>query len=698
MKKKQSKDSGLNISKASLRTEAEIIIQKNAALTGRMLKTMSFEQIEQMFNELHMYQVELEMQNKELQSSLKMQKQIFYASRDALMTLEAPSWRFTEVNETALRLFGVSSVSEFALLGPWNISPEFQPDGRRSDKKAQEMIAIAMSEGSSFFEWEHQRLNGEIFVADVLLTKIEIDGKIPFLRATVLDNSERKEMQKNLTQSETRFRNLVESSPDWVWEVDTDGRFTYSSSRIHDILGYYPEEIIGRTPFELMPSEEAERVAVIFADKVTEKKPFFNLENINLHKNGNRIVLETSGVPILGKEGLFLGYQGIDRDITQRHKNLEHIQKLTNMYGTLSKCNHAITHTNNSLELFKEICKYSVQIGKMSMAWIGLIDVQTAQVFSVASYGDEKHYLEGIKISTLENTPSGKGPTGTAIREDRPFWCNDFINDPATLLWHERGKTAGWRASAALPIHQNGVVIGAFMLYSATLNVFGPMMQKLIIEMTNDLSYAMDSFNRIAKREEAEIKLHNSLLGLIKAMAYTVEIRDAYTAGHQKRVAALSIAIGKKIGISEDRIMGLELAAKIHDIGKIQVPAEILSKPSRLSEIEFALIKVHPEIGYDILKEIEFPWPIATIIRQHHEKLDGSGYPHGLKGEEILLEARIITVADIVEAIANHRPYRPALGIDFALEVITKERGTKLDADVVDACVVLFNEKEFYFL
>ena len=214
----------------------------------------------------------------------------------------------------------------------------------------------------------------------------------------------------------------------------------------------------------------------------------------------------------------------------------------------------------------------------------------------------------------------------------------------------------------------------------------------------NDVWCAVAILRDISKRKEIEKKLHKSLLGTISAMSLMVEARDPYTAGHQKRVAALCVAIAKKMGMKIDQIEGLELAAKIHDIGKIKIPVEILIKPSALSELEFMLIKMHPESGYDMIKDIEFPWLIADMIRQHHEKLDGSGYPHGLKGNEILLEARIITVADIVEAISNHRPYRAALGVDVAMEIITQERGIKLDPDVVDACVSLFKHGEFCFL
>ncbi|MFA6144583.1 MAG: HD domain-containing phosphohydrolase [Sulfuricurvum sp.] len=205
-------------------------------------------------------------------------------------------------------------------------------------------------------------------------------------------------------------------------------------------------------------------------------------------------------------------------------------------------------------------------------------------------------------------------------------------------------------------------------------------------------------FYDITKGKETEDKLHKSLLGTITAMSLMVEARDPYTAGHQKRVAALSVAIAKKMGMKTDQIEGLELAAKIHDIGKIKIPVEILIKPSALSELEFMLIQLHPETGYEMLGDIEFPWRIADMIRQHHEKLDGSGYPRGLKGDEILIEARVLTVADIVEAVSNHRPYRAALGVEVAMEIITQERGTKLDSDVVDACISLFKENEFCFV
>lgn len=214
------------------------------------------------------------------------------------------------------------------------------------------------------------------------------------------------------------------------------------------------------------------------------------------------------------------------------------------------------------------------------------------------------------------------------------------------------------------------------------------------------LLVVIDISDRIKASREVQNSMERwrkAVEGIIQSMTLTLEMRDPYTAGHQQRVASLVSAIAEEMGFSEERIEGARMAAMIHDIGKISIPAEILSKPGAITDIEMNMIKTHPRIGYEILQGIEFPWPIAQMVLQHHERIDGSGYPLGISGEDILIEAKIIGVADVVEAMASHRPYRPALGIDKAIMEIEKNRGILYDPKVVDTCLTIFKEKKFAF-
>jgi len=214
------------------------------------------------------------------------------------------------------------------------------------------------------------------------------------------------------------------------------------------------------------------------------------------------------------------------------------------------------------------------------------------------------------------------------------------------------------------------------------------------------LAIARDISERKRAHEEAKRSTETLLRAMehaIQAMAIIVEMRDPYTAGHQQRVTQLACAIARQMGLPEEQISGLRLAGLIHDIGKVRVPAEILTNPDGLSEPEFMMIKAHPLLGYEILKGIDFPWPVAQIVLQHHERMNGSGYPSGLSGGDIIVEARILAVADVVEAMASHRPYRAALGINKALREISQNKGVLYDSKAVNACLKLFKDRRFKF-
>jgi len=223
-------------------------------------------------------------------------------------------------------------------------------------------------------------------------------------------------------------------------------------------------------------------------------------------------------------------------------------------------------------------------------------------------------------------------------------------------------------------------------------------LEEMVAQRTAALTAEVD------ERKKAQAELQQSLGRLQKTMEGTIytislmsESRDPYTAGHERRVSQLSCAIARELGLPKDQIEGIRVAGLLHDIGKISVPIEILSKPGKIRDFEFNIIKIHAKEGFDILKKIDFPWPVAQTVLQHHERMDGSGYPQGLSGSETILEARILAVADVVEAMSSHRPYRPALGIEKALSEITQNRGVRYDPQVVDACLPLLKEKGFVF-
>jgi len=244
----------------------------------------------------------------------------------------------------------------------------------------------------------------------------------------------------------------------------------------------------------------------------------------------------------------------------------------------------------------------------------------------------------------------------------------------------------------ALEIGVYGYIVKPFKPSEVIINVSSAFRRQML--EVESRTYRENLEQTVADRTA---KLQEVLDGVIHVVAQIVESRDPYTSGHQQRVAEIACAIAEKMGFSQDQVKGIRMAGIIHDLGKISVPAEILSKPGRLNDMEFGLIKAHPRTGYDILKGIEFPWPIAEMVYQHHERMDGSGYPRGLKGKEILPEAQILGVADVVEAMASHRPYRAALGTDAALDEISRNRGILYDSQVVDAFLKIPWDGEFKF-
>jgi putative nucleotidyltransferase with HDIG domain len=385
-------------------------------------------------------------------------------------------------------------------------------------------------------------------------------------------------------------------------------------------------------------------------------------------------------------------------DVTERKLAEAALARVNRALRTLSAGNTALVHATDEQELTEQMCRILVEIGGYRLALVGYAEPDERRpVRTIAHCVQGNGYVERETVSWADDA-AGQGPSGTAIRTARPQIVQDAMTDPAYAPWRDHAIRLGYAAVACFPLlDAEQSVFGVLCIYAAERGSFTQEESDLLAEFAGDLAFGIGSIRVQLAHANSAALLTRSMEGTIQAMAATVESRDAYTAGHQRRVAELVLAMAGEMHLAENDIHAVHLAAIVHDLGKIQVPAEILSKPGKLLPLEFELIKYHPTSGYNILKDVDFPWPIAEIVYQHHERLDGSGYPRGLKGDEILLAAKILAVADTVEAMSSHRPYRAALGIDSALAEIERGRGSVYDAAAVDTCLKLFREKRFAF-
>lgn len=380
----------------------------------------------------------------------------------------------------------------------------------------------------------------------------------------------------------------------------------------------------------------------------------------------------------------------------------EELNRVNRALRVLSAGNRSLLFARTEQELLERICHDIVEEGGYLAAWIGFSGpegdkyLRTGAAYSKSE--DETHRIDWNKAG------NGLEPVLHAVRDDRVLVINDTASEK---VHHHLGAQAakfGYRSVVILPLHLEGKPFGVLILCACEANEFGSVQVNYLKETALDTSFGIEMLrtkgerNRLALLgENYEQSLRDSLEDALRAISLTIEMRDPYTAGHQRRVADLAYALAKELGIDSDLAHGIYLAAIVHDIGKINVPAEILVRPGKLTDMEYAIVKNHVVSSFEILKGIKFPWPVAAMVHQHHERIDGSGYPLGLQDGEIEFGSRILAVADVVEAMSSHRPYRPGLGIDVALAEIEKGRSTHYDAAVVDACLKLFRENRFQF-
>ncbi len=951
-------------------------------------------------------------------------------------------------------------------------------DGKLADfSRENDRNAVAAGKPSINEEWLTFAGNGYHGLFETIKTPMkDANGKLIGVLGISRDITKRKLAEESLL----KLSQAVEQSPNSIVITDLDANIEFANAAFASESGYSPDEAIGKNP-KLLHSGKTPKSTYDDLWAHLKRGETWKGEFINRRKDGSEYVESAIISPVFQPDGRMTHFLAVKENITERKAAEAKIRRLTQLYATLSQCNQAIVRSTSAEELFAQICHDAVRYGGMKMTWIGMVDKDGKQVRPIAAYGDITALLDGIHISVDGNEAAGRGPVGIAIRENRPYWCQDYEQDSNLDPWRDRGMQFGVKSLAALPLRLNGTPVGNINFYSATVNAFDEEACRLLTEMATDISFALDNFYREAERNKAEallkkseamlrevgkiamvggwefnprtgegtwtqevalihdldpeahtsrdiglefyqgesrqkieaaiaaaiadgtpydlelelvtakgnhkwvrsialvekegeeiirlkgtfqditklklaqqeLKFKNTILltqqettldailvvdgkgyiisynqqfvdlwpaaanlvgkgddapvlqsvvdqcadpkafldrvkylyehheekssdeillkngrvldrysapitgadghyygriwyfrdvtesrkavqeladseqrfrGLVEqslagiyiiqdgklvytnpraaeivghgsvddligkdfmqfiadadrdkvaenmrkllnkevpkvALEFCVihteghaitvganasyasyhgqpavigliqdisekkrdeerilkyvdqlkstfmstvqlatslsEMRDPYTAGHERRVSEIAVAIATELGMDEQHIEGIKVAGYLHDIGKISIPSEILVKPGRLNATEYALVQGHAQASYEVLKHVEFPWPVATIALQHHERMDGSGYPNGLKGDEMLLESRIMAIADVVEAMASHRPYRPGLGIDKALAELERGRGTVYDADVVDTCLRLFRIQGF---
>lgn len=371
------------------------------------------------------------------------------------------------------------------------------------------------------------------------------------------------------------------------------------------------------------------------------------------------------------------GYYGVIMDVTSLKDAQIQTDRNNKMLKVLLECSRLFVHAKDDGHLLRYVCK-ALAKNEQGFAWVGK-RVDGRQGYETTSYEGPSEAKAaviacGVKLSISRTT----------------------------ILKPEVVGVEGVNCAFAIPINMGGNTEYLLLVGGCTSEEANEVERRHFEQLGDELGFAIEAIrNRkalarsLAEAEKQTEQVQNLMEAVVRSLAATLELRDPYTSGHQDNVSQLAVAIARSMGLAESTVAGIRVAALVHDIGKIQVPIDILSKPTKLTDIEYAIIKTHPGASYEVLKDLPFPWPVAEIVRQHHERMDGSGYPFGKRGEEILLESRIVAVADIVDAMTSHRPYRPAPGVERAMALIKEQRGKQLDAAVVDACIDLFQSGSF---
>jgi PAS domain S-box-containing protein len=614
-------------------------------------------------------------------------------------------------------------------------------------------------EGTGFIATIWRQKDGkviEVFLSSTPIDPLDLDAGVVF---TAVDITARQAAIKALRESEERYRTLVENIDLGISLISSDYRVIMTNTGTAELFRKPISEMVGRKCFWKFEKRE-EVCAHCPGNRAMATGQKAVLETAGVREDGSRMNVRLQAFPHRGPDGHINGFIEVVEDITTSKQMESALQESENLYRSLFEnilngfaycqmlfeqnepqdfiylkvnsafetltglkdvvgkrvsevipgiqesdpelleiCGRvALTGKPERFEKYVEALKmwFSISVYSPGKAYfVALFDVITERKRVEEELKLKERMLDGASDSIFLHDVEGHFIyLNEAAYKSRGYTKEELLaKDIFALPTPEDAAARGERLSELL---EKGEVIFESAHFRKDGSIMPVEIQARVFDL-DDHRLILSAARDITERKQALDKMRQALHGTVMALANTVEIKDPYTAGHQRRVAQLTCAMARELGWSPDRVEGMQVLSFLHDMGKIAVPAEILNKPGKISPTEFSLIKVHPQMGYDILKDIAFPWPVVQGILQHHERQDGSGYPMGLTGGAITPEAKILAVADVVEAMASHRPYRPALGVDQALEEITKNKGKLYDPEAVDVCAQLFTKKDFRF-
>ncbi len=493
-------------------------------------------------------------------------------------------------------------------------------------------------------------------------------------------------MERILTKEKEFQYSLLEEAPVYFVAINADGSTRFMNKTMLKALGYQREEVLNKDYLkQFVPLRQRNIVQNIFSKLQKNNSPTLN-ENIVLTKEGKELLVKWQGKQVYYESRDFHYLIGVGIDITEqkvKEKKIEmfHVKERewNNLINMEQEMVLSLISEKDFTSKLRRVLDFISKIIPHDGSDISLLENDQLRVIAIHGYKEPscQSIVQNLR-QDLDKFPIDK----EVIENKKPIIITEAYKDPR---WTVIPGLEWIRSGMKIPFIFEGKVLGTLGIVSEKPCAFNEKSIKKIESFVSGLAIAIHNYQDYCQ-------LHKNKNDIIYAITKLVEIRDPYTAGHQEGVANLATAIARQMGLAKEVIESIRIASLVHDIGKVNVPSEILNKPSHLNEVEYNLVKNHPQLGYNILKEISFDFPIAEIVHQHHEKINGSGYPQGLKGEQILLEARIICVADVFNAMASHRPYRAALGIEVAKEELLKNRGVLYDPQVVDACLIVLEK------